>query len=72
MVTTVTKSRWAAWLTFLQWRIYYLSWVRSKTEVIWEISAYGFLGCPVLQAADIVLYQAHLVPVGIDPLPHDA
>ncbi|OQX94995.1 tryptophan--tRNA ligase, partial [candidate division KSB1 bacterium 4572_119] len=31
---------------------------------------FGHLGYPVLQAADILLYQAHLVPVGEDQLPH--
>lgn len=31
---------------------------------------YGYLGYPVLQAADILLYQADLVPVGEDQLPH--
>ncbi|MDW7680560.1 MAG: tryptophan--tRNA ligase, partial [bacterium] len=31
--------------------------------------AYGHLGYPVLQAADILLYQAHLVPVGEDQMP---
>jgi len=35
-----------------------------------EISTYGFLGYPVLQAADIIIYLAELVPVGIDQLPH--
>lgn len=35
-----------------------------------EITTYGFLGYPVLQAADIALYKAHNVPVGIDQLPH--
>ena len=34
-----------------------------------EIS-YGHLGYPVLQAADILMYQAHAVPVGEDQLPH--
>jgi len=32
--------------------------------------SYGHLGYPVLQAADILLYKAHLVPVGEDQLPH--
>ncbi len=32
--------------------------------------AFGHLGYPVLQAADILLYQAHLVPVGEDQMPH--
>ena len=35
-----------------------------------EIATYGFLGYPVLQAADILMYQAHAVPVGIDQAPH--
>jgi len=35
-----------------------------------EISTHGFLGYPVLQAADILLYQASHVPVGEDQLPH--
>lgn len=35
-----------------------------------DLSTYGFLGYPVLQAADIVLYKANIVPVGVDQLPH--
>lgn len=35
-----------------------------------ELATYGFLGYPVLQAADIALYKANAVPVGIDQLPH--
>jgi len=35
-----------------------------------DIHNYAFLGYPVLQAADIVIYQANLVPVGEDQLPH--
>jgi len=35
-----------------------------------EIQTYGFLGYPVLQAADILIVQAHIVPVGEDQLPH--
>jgi len=35
-----------------------------------DLNTYGFLGYPVLQAADIVLYRADLVPVGEDQLPH--
>lgn len=35
-----------------------------------DISTYGFLGYPVLQAADIVIYKANKVPVGMDQLPH--
>lgn len=32
--------------------------------------SYGHLGYPVLQAADILMYRAHAVPVGEDQLPH--
>jgi tryptophanyl-tRNA synthetase len=35
-----------------------------------ENVSYGHLGYPVLQAADILLYRAHLVPVGEDQLSH--
>jgi len=35
-----------------------------------SLGTYGFLGYPVLQAADILLYQADAVPVGEDQLPH--
>ncbi len=35
-----------------------------------DLSTYGFLGYPVLQAADILLYKPDLVPVGKDQLPH--
>jgi tryptophanyl-tRNA synthetase len=34
------------------------------------LATYGFLGYPVLQAADIALYNADCVPVGNDQLPH--
>ena len=35
-----------------------------------ELHTHGFLGYPVLQAADILLYKADAVPVGEDQLPH--
>ena len=35
-----------------------------------DLSTIGFLGYPLLQAADIVLYNAHAVPVGDDQVPH--
>lgn len=35
-----------------------------------DLGTYGFLGYPLLQAADILLYRAGLVPVGADQLPH--
>jgi tryptophanyl-tRNA synthetase len=35
-----------------------------------DLSTFGFLGYPVLQAADIIMYKANAVPVGIDQVPH--
>ncbi|MFQ3573267.1 MAG: tryptophan--tRNA ligase [Thermodesulfovibrionales bacterium] len=35
-----------------------------------DINTYGFLGYPVLQTADIIIYRANYVPVGIDQVPH--
>ena len=45
---------------------------KEKMEQIQDkdMNTYGFLGYPVLQAADILIYKAHFVPVGIDQLPH--
>uniref|UniRef100_A0A7C4RHK1 Tryptophan--tRNA ligase n=1 Tax=Desulfatirhabdium butyrativorans TaxID=340467 RepID=A0A7C4RHK1_9BACT len=35
-----------------------------------DLSTFGFLGYPVLQAADIIIYKADAVPVGVDQVPH--
>jgi len=35
-----------------------------------DLSTFGFLGYPVLQTADILLYRAHFVPVGEDQASH--
>lgn len=35
-----------------------------------DLSTYGFLGYPLLQAADVLLYKGNLVPVGEDQVPH--
>jgi tryptophanyl-tRNA synthetase len=35
-----------------------------------DLSTYGFLGYPLLQTADIIMYNAHFVPVGEDQVPH--
>jgi tryptophanyl-tRNA synthetase len=57
-----------------------LSWVERvptyKDQIVQlgsqgkDISTYGFLGYPVLMAADILVYRADTVPVGEDQLPH--
>ena len=35
-----------------------------------DLHTYGFLGYPLLQTADIIMYKAHWVPVGIDQVSH--
>jgi tryptophanyl-tRNA synthetase len=35
-----------------------------------DLSTYGFLGYPLLQAADVLIYRASMVPVGDDQVPH--
>ncbi len=35
-----------------------------------DLHTFGFLGYPVLQAADILVYRADYVPIGIDQIPH--
>ena len=35
-----------------------------------DLETHGFLGYPVLQAADIIIYKADAVPVGEDQIPH--
>ncbi len=35
-----------------------------------DLTTYGFLGYPLMQSADILIYRAHYVPVGEDQVPH--
>ena len=35
-----------------------------------DLTTYGFLGYPLLQTADVIIYDAHLVPVGEDQVAH--
>ena len=35
-----------------------------------DLSTYGFLGYPLMQGADILIYRANMVPVGEDQVPH--
>ncbi len=45
--------------------------VDSEEELTYgNLITYGHLGYPVLQAADILIYRAHFVPIGQDQLPH--
>lgn len=48
----------------------YKDQVQKLAELGKDITTYGFLGYPLLQAADILIYLAEGVPVGEDQLPH--
>lgn len=55
-----------------------LSWLervptyKEQTENLKDkdLGTYGFLGYPLLQSADILIYKANCVPVGVDQVPH--
>jgi tryptophanyl-tRNA synthetase len=47
-----------------------LSFLDFEESLVPSEISYGFLGYPVLQAADILIYKGELVPVGEDQLPH--
>jgi len=47
-----------------------LGLVQAEDEASMTTLNYGLLGYPVLQAADILMYKATGVPVGIDQVPH--
>ncbi|HAW49901.1 TPA: tryptophan--tRNA ligase [bacterium] len=46
----------------------YKEQIRELSNV--DLETHGFLGYPVLQAGDILLYNADIVPIGVDQLPH--
>ncbi|MBO8127938.1 MAG: tryptophan--tRNA ligase [Peptococcaceae bacterium] len=48
----------------------YKDQIQKLAEKGKDISTYGFLGYPLLQSADILMYRADAVPVGQDQLPH--
>ena len=58
-------------ITPLSWLTRVPSYKSKKEEIKGkDLDTYGFLGYPVLQAADIMLYKAEVVPVGQDQLAH--
>jgi tryptophanyl-tRNA synthetase len=58
-------------ITPLAWLERNPTYKEMKTELTSkDLSTFGFLGYPVLQAADIIMYKAFGVPVGVDQLPH--
>ena len=60
-----------AMITPLPWLERNPTYKEMKAELAGkDLSTFGFLGYPVLQAADIIMYKASGVPVGVDQLPH--
>jgi tryptophanyl-tRNA synthetase len=57
-------------VTPLPWLERVPTWKGQLAELGEGIDTYGFLGYPLLQTADILLYKATRVPVGQDQLPH--
>lgn len=58
-------------ITPLSWLERNPTYKEMKAELVTkDLSTFGFLGYPVLQAADIIMYKAYGVPVGVDQLPH--
>jgi tryptophanyl-tRNA synthetase len=55
-------------ITPISWLERVPSYKEKATEL--GLDSYGFMGYPLLQAADILLYKATAVPVGKDQLPH--
>ena len=43
---------------------------KQQEDTTKDLSTYGFLGYPVLMAADILIYKAQVVPVGVDQVAH--
>lgn len=48
----------------------YKDQIQKLGEMGKDINSYGFLGYPLLMAADILVYRANAVPVGEDQIPH--
>ena len=58
-------------ITPISWLERVPSYKELKTELKdRDLSTYGFLGYPLLQTADVAIYQANIVPVGQDQLAH--
>jgi tryptophanyl-tRNA synthetase len=58
-------------ITPLGWLERVPTYKEKQTEVKdRDLNTYGFLGYPLLQSADILIYRANYVPVGVDQLPH--
>ena len=45
-------------------------WGADKAKDEETLDTYGFLGYPLLQTADIIIYRASYVPIGVDQAAH--
>lgn len=58
-------------ITPLGWLERVPTYKEKQTEITdKDLNTYGFLGYPLLQSADILIYRANYVPVGVDQMPH--
>ncbi len=57
-------------ITPLAWLERVPSYKELKAQLKKDLNTYGFLGYPLLQTADIIIYKAKYVPVGEDQVPH--
>ena len=54
----------------LPWLLHLPTYKEQKEALQRDLDTYGFLGYPLLQSADILMYGADCVPVGEDQVPH--
>ena len=54
----------------LPWLLHLPTYKEQKEALQRDLDTYGFLGYPLLQSADILMYGADCVPVGADQVPH--
>src|SRR5512133_3632965 len=57
-------------ITPLSWLERVPTYKEKLQNAVADLGSYGFLGYPLLQTADIIIYKAHKVPVGEDQLFH--
>jgi len=70
LLSMVTPTPWLIRNPTVKEQARELGMIRSDDESEMVKITYGHLGYPVLQAADILMYQATGVPVGVDQVPH--
>lgn len=57
-------------ITPISWLERVPSYKEQQEKISKDLSTYGFLGYPLLQSADVLIYRASYVPVGEDQVPH--